>query len=471
MILSTLTSCTYPILLLVIICLSLNRRCTSLTTASTVSTASATLPTVAPPSPVIPGYELTKVQFPVDWGSHFWSALSRCSTRLVRVAVLGDSVSAGDCASNQYPNAAGRGYVQVLAEQFRAQCPDGGSGLQSPSSNAAFAGNVGYTDQQLPVHQEGFVDVNYDLGTMGAAYFRALQPNATLAFYTRGTQLTVFYLVGPEFGSFTVHVDGVLVATLYTASPMLAQRTASFLASAGEHRLVLTTQSSAEVSVTAVSGEYSAGVLVDNISLPGISLAQMCSVNTSLVGSPFASADGGLFHTADMLLIMLGLNDASYGYSVDEMKAAFTTAVTSYQAGGVDDILIVMSNGNGDVFASYREMLPSLTAELGVAFIDLNDVRIPNRTYLCEQGFLALTDGPGQSACTHPGLPSTNHEQLQYRASERCGAFQHGPSPIPVPVAVFVCPVGLHHHAWQHQRRLDVGTGEGAPNDEKATLR
>ena len=401
----------WPLLLLVTVLLLSCVPSDSLTTLRGASSSRSSPPvspsaaSVAPP--IIDGYELTRVQFPVGWGVRFWSALSQCSTRLVRVAVLGDSVSSGDCASSQYPNALGRGYVQLLAERFRGLCPDGGSGLQSPSSNAAFAGNTGYTDEQLPVHSVGFVDVNYALGTMGAAYFRALQANASLDFYMRGTQLTIFYLIGPAFGSFTVRIDGLLVARVFATSPALVQTKAVFSVPAGEHRLLIITQSSAEVSISGVSGEYAKGVVVDNISVPGISLAQMMNANTS-VGSPFASADGGLFQTADMVLVMLGLNDASEGYSADVMKAAFNSTVTTYQAAGISDVILVLANGNGDTFESYRSMLSSLAAELGVAFIDLNLVRSFNYTTLCESGFYGLTNGPGQSACTHPGMASTN---------------------------------------------------------------
>ena len=362
-----------------------------------------------------PAYTFTHAQFPADWGATFFPRLSECRSRLIRVGVLGDSVSAGSCASNQYPNAAGRGYVQVLTNLFQSICDDGGSGLQSPSSNNRFVANGAYSDQQLPVHSEGFVHTPYRAGTLDAAYFASQAANSSLSFYVRGSNLAVYYLVGPSLGVFSITLDGALVASINCSTPgPLTQLRWSALAVRGEHRLLLTVLGEAEVDIVAVSGVNDAGVVVDNMSVPGVSLVEMWATNASVVGNTFVSSDGGAFDTAHLLVIMLGLNDAGIPEPWKSMGAAYSAAISAYQQAGVDDILLVISPGGmgayhgNPTWESYRQLLPPLASDREVALLDFNNATVSDYPTLCSQGFFAYTPNAGESACTFPGQASLN---------------------------------------------------------------
>ena len=332
--------------------------------------------------------------------------------------MLGDSVSAGSCASNQYPNLSGRGYVQWLAQWLQASCPDGGSGFQSPTSNNHFSANGAYSDSQLPVHVEGFSHVPYRAGSADAAYFASSVANATLSSYARGTSLSVYYFVGPQLGAFSVSVDGVPLATINCSSGsgggVTVQTGRTFhLPQPGEHRLLISTLTAAEVDIVAVSGQNEVGVVVDNMSVPGVSLADIAHTNASVVGNPFLSSDGGVFATADLLLIVLGLNDAAIGEPAVDIQAAYRAAITAYQNATVDDLLIVVPPGGDSqyrnrYFDQYRALLPPLAAERGVALIDLNNVTVADWSTLASEGFYAYTPDGGSTPCSYPGLPSLN---------------------------------------------------------------
>ena len=381
-------------------------------------------PTLSPASPVtntttdlfpagsaMAGYQLQSVQLPTNWGASFFAKLSGSGTRLVTVAVLGDSISSGSCSSNQYPSTAGKGYVNVLMQAYQSQYGDGGSGFVSPIANRRDLGNSAYSNDALPVIVSGFILSIGEKGSTDSTFYSSGAVNSTIDSYIRGTVATVVYFVGPssvaDYGTFAVAIDGLWVANIDTLSEGEARQVStSFAVSAGEHRLLVTVVSGT-VWMVGAGGRNSGGVVVDNMSVPGLRIVDIAG--GTAYGNPFINSDGGSPVTADMLIIMLGLND---NQPLAVYLAAMRTAITTYQAAGVVDIVIVMSNGGsraGGVFATYRAELPSLASELHVAFVDLNNIATPSYQQLSEAGFWARTPTQAADECSAPlGLPSTS---------------------------------------------------------------
>ena len=380
---------------------------------SPASSSSSVAAGVFPAGSPIVGYQLVSAQLPVNWGSSFAGKLRSSQSRLVTVGVLGDSVSAGSCCSNQYPSSSGRGYVNVLMQAFQSTQGDGGSGFVSPTDNRQFEGNDAYSSSVLPVTVSGFQDMT-DRGSTDGRYYYAGSAGATMDFYVRGTVASVFYFVGPAgeiaYGTFSVTIDGQWAANINTASEYgTRQMRTSFAVSAGEHRLLIAVVSGAALIVGA-AGRNGAGVVIDNMSVPGMQLVGLHHTRTD--GNPFNNSDGGSPSTADLIIIMLGLNDASARKSLADFSGAMRAAVESYQQAGVADILIAMANGglyNNDLYQAYRSHLPALASELFVAFVDLNDMATASYEQLSDRGFWARSPSARGIPCTAPpGEPSTS---------------------------------------------------------------
>jgi len=148
------------------------------------------------------------------------------------------------------------------------------------------------------------------------------------------------------------------------------------------------------------------------MSVPGISLEQMYASSSPGI-NPFLSSDGGVFATADLLLIMLGLNDAHEQIPADQISTAFHSAINQYQSVGVIDLMIIVppagdSSYNNTYFNQYRALLPALAANRSVALLDMNNMTVSDYASLCNEGFYAYTPNQGSTACLYPGLPSLN---------------------------------------------------------------
>ena len=291
---------------------------------------------------------------------------------------------------------------------------DGGSGFVSPTANRQFGSNDAYDNSALPVLLDGFELHAYSKASTNAHYFEG-QAGASMEGYVRGTAASVVYYVGPAaagYGTFNVSIDGEWLANIDTAwqSDEQQQRTTSFAVPAGQHRLLLRVMSGTAVIVGA-AGRNGAGVVVDNMSVPGLGLVRLSNALSS--GNPFVNADGGSPATADLLVVMLGLNDASWRHSPADFVAAMRAAIGTYQRAGVADILVAAANGgsaqyDNENYRAFRAALPALAAELHVALVDLNNIATPSYGELAAAGFWSRVPTRARIECASPpGLPSS----------------------------------------------------------------
>ena len=364
---------------------------------------------LAESSYAIPSFSLTSVQFPANWGEAFFAKLAHADEILVRVAVLGDSFSAGSCCSVQFPALNGTGYVQLLMQQFQADYGDGGSGLQSITSNPTTGGNSGYSAPQLPVFVSGYFS---DHGGLGGAsvdniVYVANGAGDVISSYLRGTSISIIYLLLPGGGTFTVALDGVFLSTVNTSAPVMTPANLMIDAAEGEHTLTLVTLDALPVAFVSVTASNPTGVVVDNMSVPGLALASLIPMYPSIV----SSSDGGLYFMADLLIIEMGLNDIGNA-PTSTYLANLQDVITQFQDNGVSSILILMPNAgndNGTEWDAMRWGAAGLARQLEVAIIDLTNNTLYTYADMAAAGFYAYSAEAQAAACAFPvGQPSTS---------------------------------------------------------------
>lgn len=363
-------------------------------------------------SMLIPTYALTSTPFSLGWTSTWLSTLSRVNNQLVRIGVVGDDVGAGNCASNVSPVSNGTGFVQLLASMFNTRFGDGGSGFQSPVANSQYPAYAAYNASNLPVSYDSFQLSQYADGTTSAVLYATSTSGASMTFQVRGRFVVVHHMIGPNYDPFTVSIDGVIVSTINPNYPNTSQSKDTYSVGVGDHTVVLTSmaESGNQVGIVGVSGEggffYGIGVVVDNMSVPGMQLTLFEGTHSN--GN--ATDNTGANPAADLLIVELGLNDELVATPADFISA-YRRMLTRYQQIGVTLFLLLMPNAgnrNTSTFQSYRTQAAGLAADFGAALIDLNTVEVGDYDSLCNQGFYAYASAPGTSACAVPGRASTD---------------------------------------------------------------
>jgi hypothetical protein len=356
------------------------------------------------------------VYFPSNWMSGWNSVISQSNTRLVRIAVLGDGFVAGNGASNQIPNSAGKTISALLANKFQTRSingGDGGSGYVSPTSNVLYSTNTAYSSSVLPVSVNGFTPNIYSVGSPSSMFYQSGTIGDTLTFYARGTTITIFYFGG---ASCSVSIDGVSQTSI-PADSVTVVLSRSYTVSQGEHSVLITHTGAGNAFIVGVAATSSSGIVVDNYSVPDVVLYNIIHTPQNN-GNVFVNSGGGANgNTADLVIMAFGIMDIDYNsqhyyYYASDFVASYTSAIDAYQTAGVNRLMIVMPNvGNGPntaEFNNYRSSVRSLAISRNVAYIDLNNVTNSAYSALCTAGFFCRTSSPQATNCPFPGDSSTS---------------------------------------------------------------
>lgn len=124
------------------------------------------------------------------------------------------------------------------------------------------------------VEQNGDWEAAYDQHAHEGDYLVSSEIGDALSLTFTGTQVDIFYVAGPQFGTFAVEIDGV---TLLTVDAAASDLRAGQIASVrdllpGEHRLRIFAQEAAEIAIDAVGvdGEIIAGLLPTPTPTPSV---------------------------------------------------------------------------------------------------------------------------------------------------------------------------------------------------------
>jgi len=345
-----------------------------------------------------------------------WNAtLPFAADRVVHIGWRGDSVSAGDFASNLYPDSSGTGFVQLLQYQLQSVYGfgDGGSGFQAlTSANFTLTGTTCYSIYGgNPVVQNGGFGIS--TGSGFPVYVQSVAVGSVLSSYIRGIVTEVYYFTGPSYGSFQVLIDGVYFQTISTAGTVSEAMTAAYVVTPGAHNVTLVTTTNSVVWIIGVGGYNRNGVVIDNYSTPGLSLlnyngfdAQQKAIN------PYPDSGGIYPHPADLMVYALGLNDAADSPGV--FLTLYQQMIESDISNGITNFLFVLPTaplGGGydtAIYESYRPGLATLAYQYNASFADLNNVQ--NRTFieLAALGFYPDNNGILDYQCGIPGPSDYN---------------------------------------------------------------
>lgn len=349
------------------------------------------------------------INLPIGWNANYKAKLSQSSTSLVKIGLMGDSISAGSYCSNQLPNRLGTGLCNKLQSSLQNVYGDGGSGFVHVAQSPSFAGNNLYSSSVLPVN---ITNITYSFNaSIGSTFAGSSTLNANAIFSAiRGTSVSVFLFVGPS-NSTVVNVtiaDGSTIIsnknynTLNAAvgpfggSTYMTEYIVTGLTT-NEHTVTITNTASGIMNVVGVSGYNSTGIVINNFSVPGQSLTNCQTLNNAnpTVGNIYDYSGGNYFNSlnSDLIIFSLLANDAS----TDPVtwKTNFSTLVKRYRLNTSQDFLVLVQNtGTYDStnnLASDRMMMNSSVPVFGCGYIDINTILGKNNyQYAISQGFWSL---------------------------------------------------------------------------------
>ncbi len=344
--------------------------------------------------------------------------------RLYRIAWVGDSVSAGNFASSLYQSVNGVTLISKLANylQYTYGFGDGGQGFLSPTtSNTSTFGTLCYSPPTTsPVSMNPpwtLVTQNYYAWTSA---FQSTNNGDTMTYYAvRGSNITVYYFTSNFYelgGSFNITSNGVFVTSINTTgtvSQWSLYTSFSFLVTSGTlHDISIIQTGTLPVIIAAVAGHNPTGVVIDNYSIPGASLAGFFPLPILNGQNIFANYGGS---NADVVVISMGLNDP-YSENTTVYINNLITVITAYQALGVKNILVVLNNAAAGtqyatpIFESYRTAILPVSLQYNVTYVDLNNVIFPDFSSLVAMGFYPDNSNLGGNgpACHIPGVSDYN---------------------------------------------------------------
>jgi lysophospholipase L1-like esterase len=250
---------------------------------------------------------------PKGWTERWQARLDQARTRLVRIAILGDSTSAG-----LYENDVNLTYAGRMNTALQGAYGDGGIGLAtSPNRSIGGFGGPGDPAGQRAVTTGALTTVAGGPGWLG---FRptVLGNGATITFHAvRGTAIDLITRRGSGFGSLSVSVDGdtPTAHSQANATGDIFTETVRSGLSSGPHTVTITF-TTGDARFWAIRGRNAAGIIVDNLSAGGTNWAagtgtsQSSTAADGVASATNLSTNLGVMTPADLLILALGVNDA-----------------------------------------------------------------------------------------------------------------------------------------------------------------
>ena len=370
------------------------------------------------PSRFLTGYSGTTpgIYIPKSWGQFWRAKLLTAASTPARIAVMGDSISAGYYASNLVT----KGYVGLLATALQAAYGDGGSGFFGVRYSSTHASSL------AAYYGSQFVQISGSWSSSGVGDgpgmtgIQSTSNGATATYTVRGTKVGIWYLRQAGAGDFTVAIDGGAPVTVSTAgTPSDAAKYEVTGLSAGTHTIVVTKSGTTRADLHGFFGENTTGVVVNNFS--GYGAVSSGATATAGFSSP-AKYGGGSGYPADLVIWAMGANDANSGATAADTYIAnvrkYLDLIRDYSgATGAVDIMFVLphlgqfdASQRGDAYAA---RLRGMADHFGAAFVNMNAVFRNSWSYFNSLSGWGVANGasPG-TAGTDSVHPSDAGHQL-----------------------------------------------------------
>lgn len=329
------------------------------------------------------------------------------STRLMRVAVTGDSLCVGAWSSIPRSSSASTKWIGKFATKLQQLYGDGGSGVASISQDRQWPGYSGYTDAVTNVAHNGTWSYGATgFGTMNNQYIYSTLVGSAIWFYTRGSTLTLMYTLGLGFGTFQVYIDNVLVDTVNTTNIANLSTQKLYTTTNAEHTLtvVVTDTTNGNVIIEGAAGANPTGVVVDLYCTGGALLSQFVYGYRE---NPLTLSGAGAGRAADLVINEFGLVDANSNTALSVFSQSVSTLLAAFPTTEV----IQVSPAYG-LFGSYISVYQQYIAYLatvmnGGSVLDIGATLLQNNnyTYGTSIGYWGSSSllGPAGSDPVHPG--------------------------------------------------------------------
>jgi len=355
------------------------------------------------------------IQAPADWNRHWLNALSYSSRRLVVINVLGDSITEGNFCTDERNISTGNCYVQLLAKKLQAQYGDGGGGFQNfynPSLNGTT-----YTDT-APIVLTGTGITFGTQATPTGTYINLVSVGNAVQTYARGSKVVIWFLRNVSGGIADVTIDGVDKGNVNTAGSntfLIVEYTGL---SNTDHTVVITYASggSANLNIMGVGGYNASGVVINKLSVPGLSPAKITqsAIQTAygnqydnMIGSPFtsgATTPTGLPYLApDLFINALIVNGQASSdqttYFNDIMQILQYHRILKPNSMSILQLLPHYGNYKAIYYLMNRATCQQLASMYNCGFLDLSAYLPTGNSWMLSPGYFAVGTSNGAASC------------------------------------------------------------------------
>lgn len=334
--------------------------------------------------------------------STFFTAAAASSSSLVRVALIGDSISWGLYNSQPNPSVNGTSYPDHLRQALQTKYGNGGSGFISIgwTPDSGLQGSAAYSSANFPLALssssawtlQNYVGATYDV--INCFTLISTTSGAIATFTVRGATIVLWYATQPSGGTFSVTIDGVVVsASINSASitPTSTSVTYGGTYSAGytTHSVVVTVLSQASgVILQGVDAYNNAGIVLDQYTFIGVTFDQWVNANGAIASAGISQ------RPASLLILALGVNDGYVAGDTGAETAAnilsyITTLTSAFTSAGIPIVYDYLSYGLIGVGGGNYSLIPGDVIPLVSTFVNsaLNDTQ-NNGTIAAANGYL-----------------------------------------------------------------------------------
>ena len=353
---------------------------------------------------------------PEGWGQ-FWRPKRNASGGVAsKVMVVGDSIAEGYYATDPRTDS----WVGQMRTSLQDSYGDGGSGMFSTARTDVISGAPAPT---IAVWEgNGQYATTTGTWTAGAQFFGpgisfiVSTAAATATFQVRGSTIKLYSIDGAApRAAYTYSIDG---GAPVTVNPIIGATTIRVVPvtglSNGNHTVVISWAGAPTepLNFIGVAGENSTGCIIDNLGKAGS--------NTTTSGWTANSAlsqqwNGGPSNPADLLIYVLGANDAATSVTPDAYISNMALLMSNVRDGafgqdafGNTDIIIVQNHfghfTNPLTFAQYGSRLHDLADTYGAAYVNIWSSGRNSWPYWNSLGFWGNASNPGPAGTdnVHP---------------------------------------------------------------------